>query len=607
MNACRRAPVGPVRAGRCGSAVVLREREGSPCAGWCNRSALAVLLVLLAAHAWASPQGRAGAIETASRATVFLRVIGDLDLVPSDDLAIGERFHRSNVELATGSGFLISPLGQVLTCHHVVADGERTGQIGGRKAKVATKVTRIEVFVPSSAEGMPTERYEAAVVSSNPDLDLAVLTISGASFPVAELGDSDALEPGDGLDVLGFPFGRDVEIGRPASAPPVAPDVSVSHGDFSAFRQDEQGTRRFLQTTASVNPGNSGGPILDSEGFVVGIVSRRLSSTGAAIGFAVPINLVKEYLESSALDAQLPVRRLSLGGPQTIEGKGLRLRLPWGLVDASPFRVRVESAPAGALPALRIDRLLSSWDVVRLSEALASGQAFEAFSPAGPARQKVRTNAGRRVVAGRISGTTPDGVPVRVEYAVIDLGQEKLVARYTGAPEVLAYNGSVFRASLASLEGELLRRPSAPGTQVGAWAPIASAPVGSPLRRATLPGGWLQEPQGPLPCRGLVQATDAVSASPLPDFSRTLRVGVVRQPGMTAAGAAGACGTPGAEAGDYQGLASWLGATIYVEGRFVQVADGEFVQFEVVGSAEDRAALHELFSAWTAHVRTTDR
>ncbi len=602
MDGCRRMRVGC----RLTSALLR-----FPLASLLGRAALASAVALLPAPGWGSPQGRAGAIETASRATVFLRIVGDIDLVSSDEPPIGAKFHRPNVEIATGSGFLISPLGQVLTCSHVVADGERTGLIDGRKAKVAVKVTRIEVFAPSATDGAPPERYEASIVAVNADLDVAVLSISGNVFPAAELGDSDALEAGDGLDALGFPFGRDVEIGRPVSAAPVAPDVSVSHGDFSAFRGDEQGTRRFLQTTAAVNPGNSGGPVIDGDGYVVGIVSRRLSGSGAAIGFAVPINLVKDYLESNGLDGQLPARRLSLAGPQTLDGKGLRLRLPWGYADASPFRARVDTGAAGAssaVPTLRIDRLLTPLDVLRLADALSAGQAFEAFAPSGPSRQRVRTIGGRRVVAGRVTGTAADGAGVRVEYAVVDLGQEKVVARYAGSPALMAYNASVFRGSLASLESDPLRRPSVANAPVAAWVPISAAASASPPGRAVVPAGWVHEPQGPLPCRGIAPASDTTAASPLADFARTLRVGLVRQPGLTVSAAAAACGTPGADgAGDYQAVGSWLGANVFVEGRFVQVADAEFLRFEVVGPAEDRAVLRELFNAWMSRMQAAER
>jgi S1-C subfamily serine protease len=579
----------------------------SPFAAHVRRTLLAAVITALAAiPGWAQPQGRAGAIESASRATVFLRVVGDIDIVPEHDaIPKDPRLHRSNVEVATGSGVLVSPLGQILTCHHVISDGERSGLVDGRRARVLVKVRRIEAFVtPAPGAATTAERYEASVVASSPDLDVAVLSISGGNLPAADLGDSDALEPGDGLDALGFPFGRDVEIGRAATAPAVAPDVSVSHGDFSAFRGDEQGTRRFIQTSAAVNPGNSGGPLLDSDGYVVGLVSRRLSASGAGIGFAVPINLVKDYLEANGLDGQLPARRVALAPLQSIEGKGVRVRLPWGMSDSSPFRVRVDSGSNPlSVPTVRIDRVLSPWDVLRLAETVSSGQALESFTPLAPPTQRLRVVGGRRVVSGRVTGLLADGGSVRIEYVVLDLGQEKLLARFVGPPALIAYNASVFRASLTSLEGDLLRRLPPAVPQPTAWVAAGSAGALSPLRLVVLPASWVQEPQGPLPCRGLPPAEEAVAAAPVNDFTRMLRVGVVRQGSLSASGSAAACGTPSVSGSpDYRGTFMSFGASLYVTGRFVQVADEQFLQLEVVGPAEQRAALEELFSLWMARL-----
>ncbi len=569
---------------------------------------LCCAIACLAAPAAADAQRRAGAIESASRATVFLRVVGDLDITrPESPIPLpDDRLHRANVEIATGSGFLISPLGEILTCDHVVADGERTGLVDGRKAKVTVTVRRIEAFV-SGADGAAPQRYEASILARNEELDLAVLSIGGAYFPVADLGDSDALEPGDGLDALGFPFGRDVEIGRPASAELVAPDVSVSHGDFSAFRADTQGTRRFLQTSAIVNPGNSGGPILDGDGFVVGIVSRRLSAAGTAIGFAVPINLAKDFLESKGLDAQLPARRLTLGPAQTLEGKGLRMRLPWGMADTSPFRARVDSgANPSAQPALRIDRILSPWDVVRLADSVSSGLAFEGFATSTSPVQRVRFIGGRRVVTGRVTGSTPEGGALRVEYAVADLGLEKVIARFAGPPALIAFNASIFRASLESVEPELLRRVTPPIPPPAAWVVSLGAGATSPLREVPFPAGWVVEPQGPLPCRGASPAAEGLSAAPVNDFARSLRAGVLRRPGASVADVAAACGAAARTgAGDYQATVTSFGSALFVAGRIVAVGNDQFLQFEVVGPAEQRASLQELLALWMVRLDTS--
>jgi hypothetical protein len=450
------------------------------------------------------------------------------------------------------------------------------------------------------------ERYEASVIASSADLDLAVLSISGASFPTADLGDSDALEPGDSLNTVGYPFGQEVEIGRTLAAEPVAPGASVSHGDFSAFRSDALGFRRFLQTSAAVNPGNSGGPVVDADGYVVGIVSRRLATAGSntGIGFALPINLVKEFLEANGLDAQLPARRMALGSPQAFEGKGLRARLPWGISDLSPLRARVDSGgPPATTPVLRIDRVVSAWDLYRLAGVLATQQAFEPIAPAGAAAQRTVPIAGRRAVLGHVTGNWPDGTPARMEFAVIDLGQEKILARYAGPANLIAYNASIFRASLASVEADLLRKPDGMALVPTGWAPAPTGSLASGLAALSLPAGWIREPQGPLPCEGLQAPAEVISASPPSDFSASLRAGVIRRGDLTEQRAAASCGPTLEDVpGGYRRAVSSFGTRLFVEGRFLLAGSDWLVQYEAIGPVEQQSALRNLLSQWLAHV-----
>lgn len=183
----------------------------------------------------------------------------------------------------------------------------------------------------------------ASVVASDPTLDLAVLFVSASNLPYIALGgDSDAVSAGLPVDALGYPFGREVEVGKVATASDLVPDVSATPGAISALRADAAGERRYLQITNSLNPGSSGGPLVNRDGFAVGVIRMRLTNA-SGIGFAIPVNHVKDFLESHGLDQLMPVRRLRLGGFQSIEAKAIGLRLPEGLVDMSPFRSRVET------------------------------------------------------------------------------------------------------------------------------------------------------------------------------------------------------------------------------------------------------------------------
>ncbi len=163
---------------------------------------------------------------------------------------------------ALGSGFVINPDGWVVTNDHVVADAK-------------------EIIVRFS-DG---RRFIAKVIGRDPASDVALLrTRAGTELPTVTLGDSDALEVGDWIVAIGNPFGL---------------ETSVTHGIISA-RERVLGIGKyddFIQTDALINPGNSGGPLFDMNGLVVG-VTTALGVQGQGIGFAVPINLVKELLPS---------------------------------------------------------------------------------------------------------------------------------------------------------------------------------------------------------------------------------------------------------------------------------------------------------------------
>lgn len=156
-----------------------------------------------------------------------------------------------------GSGFLISPEGHVITNHHVVQ--------GARSIEVRLHDGR---------------RLAARVLGSDARTDLAVLKIDGvAGLPVMRLGDSDALQVGELVMALGNPFGLEesVTLGivsrKPAGSSATGPGF------------------QFIQTDAAVNPGNSGGPLVNMAGEVVGVNSAATSR--GSIGFAIPSRVVQ--------------------------------------------------------------------------------------------------------------------------------------------------------------------------------------------------------------------------------------------------------------------------------------------------------------------------
>src|SRR6266513_568118 len=162
-----------------------------------------------------------------------------------------------------GSGFIIDRNGTILTNYHVV-DGAQ---------KIAVTLS----------DG---KTYDAKVIGKDQKTDIAVIKIdAGQDLPVATLGDSDNLEVGEWVMAIGNPFGLDHTV--------TSGIVSAKGRHIGAGPYDD-----FIQTDASVNPGNSGGPLVNGRGEVVGINVAIVSQTGANVGiaFAMPINLVKELL-----------------------------------------------------------------------------------------------------------------------------------------------------------------------------------------------------------------------------------------------------------------------------------------------------------------------
>ena len=162
-----------------------------------------------------------------------------------------------------GSGFIIDKNGTILTNNHVVDNAD----------KILVKLN-------------DQTELSGKVLGRDPKTDIAVIKIDAKrDLPAAPLGDSDRLEVGEWVAAVGSPFGLDNTI--------TAGIVSAKGRAIGAGPYDD-----FIQTDASVNPGNSGGPLVNLQGEVIGINTAIVSRTGGnmGIGFAISINLVKDLL-----------------------------------------------------------------------------------------------------------------------------------------------------------------------------------------------------------------------------------------------------------------------------------------------------------------------
>ncbi|MBD3664474.1 Do family serine endopeptidase [Sulfitobacter sp. TSTF-M16] len=231
------------------------------------------------------PGGYADLVEDVSPAVVFIEVEGkartaQMDLPQNMPEELRRRFEdmvpgqngTPQPRNGLGSGFIISPDGQIVTNAHVVAGAER----------VTVKM----------ADG---RKFEANVVGSDPMTDIALLKVdTDENLPTVSFGSTDGLRVGDEVVAVGNPFG----LGG-----------TVTSGIISALKRNINAGPfdDFIQTDAAINRGNSGGPLFNNDGQVIGVNTAIISPGGGSvgIGFAVPADLAQSVIADLADDGQI--------------------------------------------------------------------------------------------------------------------------------------------------------------------------------------------------------------------------------------------------------------------------------------------------------------
>ena len=229
----------------------------------------------------------AAATSGSTVAEIYKRVSDAVVEITTSSSAVSP-FGEEGLQQAQGSGFVYDDQGHVITNHHVVAGAETV-----------------------SVKFSDGSTYDGTVVGSDASTDLAVIEVDAPDSVLEplELADSDELEVGDGAIAIGSPFGLEQTV--------TAGIVSALHRQITApndFAIDD-----VIQTDAAINHGNSGGPLLDFEGRVIGVNSQIESDSGGnvGVGFAVPSNTVEKI--ASQLIAGGSVEHAYLGvGIETI-------------------------------------------------------------------------------------------------------------------------------------------------------------------------------------------------------------------------------------------------------------------------------------------------
>ncbi|HTF56760.1 MAG TPA: trypsin-like peptidase domain-containing protein [Planctomycetota bacterium] len=195
---------------------------------------------------------------------------------------------------ASGSGFVVSPKGHIVTNRHVVEP---------RGLAAAT-----EIFVYLKSGTAEQKKVKGEKVFVDPDCDLALIKVEGEGLTALTIGDPKELSETVTLWAFGYPFGnlfRDGDKG---------PEVTVNRGNVTSLRKNKEGALEAIQIDTQVNPGNSGGPLVSGDGRVFGVITAALADS--SLRFAIPSDLVKKLLAPRISRAAMVPSTLTVAGGQ---------------------------------------------------------------------------------------------------------------------------------------------------------------------------------------------------------------------------------------------------------------------------------------------------
>ena len=263
------------------------------------------------------------AAEKAVEAVVYVQVeatatAGSFDIDPFYRFFFGDEYpqSRGRVQQGSGSGVIIRSDGYIVTNNHVVANA-----------------TKVEVTLNNN------KTYNATVIGTDPATDVALIKIEETGLPTIEVADSDALRLGEWVLAIGSPMGRELQSTITAGI------VSAKGRQMASGQRNSREVKieSFIQTDAAVNPGNSGGALVNKLGQLVGINTAIMSTTGSYTGysFAIPSNIVSKIVDDLLQFGS--VRRVMLG----VTGGNLTSEMADKMKLSSPSGVYVSEVSAG--------------------------------------------------------------------------------------------------------------------------------------------------------------------------------------------------------------------------------------------------------------------
>jgi serine protease Do len=400
------------------------------------RKLLALLVLLAAASAAAQAPDFTALVRDAGASVVNLtgslrRVLPDLPLAEDEADPDSQRdflrryFGPAPETRSLGSGFVIDESGYLLTNAHLVAEGQE-----------------IVVRLADRRE------FEARVVGFDVTSDIALLKIDAGGLQAVRIGDAAQLRPGEWVAAIGSPFGL---------------ERSVTAGIVSAVGRTlpEETFVPFIQTDVAVNPGNSGGPLFNLRGEVVGVNSGFYSDTGGYIGlsFAIPIDVAMEVAAQLRAHGSVTRGRIGVRLQQVTAELARALKLP-GAAGALVVEVfpRNAAARAGIQPGdviVRFDGkpVENDADLVRRTARTMPGATVEVELVRFGTPVLARLKVDQARVAALPAAARPDSEPLGLQLVALERKQRERM-RLEGGILVERARGASQRAGL--LRGDII-------------------------------------------------------------------------------------------------------------------------------------------------------
>ncbi|MCO6490725.1 MAG: trypsin-like peptidase domain-containing protein [Phaeodactylibacter sp.] len=254
----------------------------------------------------------------------------------------------SGYRISSGSGVLISTDGYIITNHHVVEDG-----------------SKFEITLSDK------RKMEAAVVGSDPTTDLALLKVEARNFRPLAYGDSDKVEVGQWVMAVGNPFNLSSTV-TAGIVSAKARNINILRGSYAI--------ESFIQTDAVVNPGNSGGALVNEQGELIGINTAIISESGGYEGysFAIPANLVRKVIRDIREFGEVQRAVLGVGIADVTDELAADLALP---VVAGVHITSVSQESSAAEAGLRSDDVIVSINGVRTNSVPELQEQVALFRP----------------------------------------------------------------------------------------------------------------------------------------------------------------------------------------------------------------------------------